>query len=84
MKAIIDSRLRYAGKEWEHLCWSIAYQWKQSPHLKTGLNLAIFKLPGNIIFPSDKSNVNSKKSYSSPKHFLATLNIVSGCASTHF
>ena len=83
MKAIIDNRLRYAGKEWEQLCWSIAYKWKRSPHLKTGLNLAIFKSSGNIIFPSDKSNVNSKESYSSPKHTLATLNIVSGCVSTH-
>ena len=52
--------------------------------LKTGLNLATFKSSGNIIFSSDKSNVNSKESYSSPKHFLGTLNIVSGCVSTHF
>ena len=30
---------------------------EQSPPLKTGVTLAIFKLPGNISFSSDKSNI---------------------------
>ena len=80
----IVNTLRYVGKAWEHFCWSIVYQWKRSPPLKTGLNPAIFKSSGNIVFSSDKSIVNSKKSYNSPKHFSATLNIVSGCVATHF
>ena len=57
---------------------------ERSSPIKTGLNLANFKSSGKILFSSDKSNVNFKGSYSSPKHFLTTLNIMSGCVSTHF
>ena len=57
---------------------------ERSPPLKTLLNLAIFKSSGKMIFSRDKSNVNFKESYSSPKHFLTRLNIVSGCVSTDF
>ena len=57
---------------------------ERSPPLKTGLNIAVFKPSGKIIFSSDKSNVNFKEPYNSTKKFLATSNIVSGCVSTHF
>ena len=50
---------------------------EQSPLLKTGVTLTIFKSSGNISLSSDTSNINFKKIYSSPKHFLTTLKLIS-------
>ena len=49
---------------------------EQSPPLKTGVTLKIFKSSGNISFPGDKSNINFKETYSSPNHFLTTLKLI--------
>ena len=48
---------------------------ERSPPLKTGLTLAIFESSGSISFSIDKSNINFKETYSSPKHFSTTLNL---------
>ena len=58
-----DIGVKYPYSEW-------------SPPLKTGVTLTIFKSSGNISFSSDKSNINFKEVYSSPKHFLATLKLI--------
>ena len=49
---------------------------ERSPPLKTGLTLAIFESSGSISFSIDKSNINLKETYSSPKHFSTTLKLI--------
>ena len=46
---------------------------ERSPPLKTGATLTIFESSGNISFSGDKSNINFKETYNSPKHFSTTL-----------
>ena len=70
---------RYLGKRLNIICSSIFEKHgntDRSPPLKTGVNLTIFKSPGNISFSSDKSNINFKEAYSSPKHSLTTLKLI--------
>ena len=79
---------RYLGKRLNIICSSIfekhgnndigvKYPYSEwSPPLKTGVNLMIFKSSGNISFSSDKSNINFKEAYSSPKHSLTTLKLI--------
>ena len=56
---------------------SVKYPYSErSPPLKTGVALTIFKSSGNISFSSDKSNINFKEAYSSPKHSLTTLKLI--------
>ena len=49
---------------------------ERSPPLKTGVTLTIFESSGNISFSGDKSNLNFKETYSSPKHFSTTLKLI--------
>ena len=43
---------------------------ERSSPLKTAVTLMIFKSSGNISISSDKSNINFKETYSSPKHLV--------------
>ena len=47
-----------------------------SPPLKTVVTLTIFKSSGNISISSDKSNINFKEAYNSPKRFSTTLKLI--------
>ena len=49
---------------------------ERSPPLKTGATLTIFESSGNISFSGDKSNINFKETYNSPKHFSTTLKLI--------
>ena len=78
---------RYLGKWLNVICSSISemhgntnigvkYPYSErSPTLKTAVTLMIFKSSGNISLSSDKSNINFKETYSSPKH-LTTLKLI--------
>ena len=75
-KAIKRNMFKYFGKTQKHWYWCQYPYSALSPPLKTVVTLTIFKSSGNISISSDKSNINFKEAYNSPKRFSTTLKLI--------
>ena len=72
VKIICSSILEKHGSTDIGVKYPYSEQW---PPLKTGVTLTLFMSSDNISFSSDKSSINFKETYSSPKHFSTALKL---------